>query len=62
LPREWVKVATEFGEVRMKVARVNGRIEHASPEFEDCRKLAEQKNVPLHRIMEEAMRQWSAKG
>src|SRR5271170_2303869 len=62
LPREWVKVATEFGEVRMKVARVNGRIEHASPEFEDCRKLAVQKNVPLHRIMEEAMRQWSAKG
>jgi uncharacterized protein (TIGR00299 family) protein len=62
LPREWVKVATEFGEVRIKVARVNGRIEHASPEFEDCRKLAEQKNVPLHHIMEEAMRQWSAKG
>jgi pyridinium-3,5-bisthiocarboxylic acid mononucleotide nickel chelatase len=61
LPREWVKVSTEFGEVRMKVARVNGRIEHASPEFEDCRKLAEQKNIPLHRIMEEAMRQWSAR-
>jgi uncharacterized protein (TIGR00299 family) protein len=61
LPREWVKVATEFGEVRMKVARVNGRIEHASPEFEDCRKLAEEKNVPLHRVMDEAMRKWSAR-
>ena len=59
LPREWVAVSTEFGEVRMKVARVNGRIQHASPEFEDCRKLAEQQNVPLHRIMEAAMRQWS---
>jgi len=59
LPRELVNVSTEFGEVRMKVARVNGRIRHASPEFEDCRKLAEQKNVPLHRIMEEALRQWS---
>jgi pyridinium-3,5-bisthiocarboxylic acid mononucleotide nickel chelatase len=61
LPREWVNVSTEFGEVRMKVARVNGRIQHASPEFEDCRKLAEQQNVPLHRIMEAAMRQWSAR-
>src|SRR3984893_8360121 len=61
LPREWVKVATEFGEVRMKVARVNGRVEHASPEFEDCRKLAEEKNVPLHRVMDEAMRKWSAR-
>jgi pyridinium-3,5-bisthiocarboxylic acid mononucleotide nickel chelatase len=59
LPREWINVTTEFGEIRMKVARVNGRIQHASPEFEDCRKLAEQQNVPLHRIMEAAMRQWS---
>src|SRR5208282_2875612 len=39
LPREWVKVATAFGDIRMKVARVNGHIRHASPEFEDCRKL-----------------------
>jgi pyridinium-3,5-bisthiocarboxylic acid mononucleotide nickel chelatase len=59
LPREWINVTTEFGEIRMKVARVNGRIQHASPEFEDCRKLAEQQNVPLHRIMEAAMRHWS---
>lgn len=61
LPREWVPVATSFGEVRMKVARVNGRIEHASPEFDDCRKLAEEQNVPLHRVMEEALRQWAAR-
>src|ERR1700687_4963113 len=46
LRREWLNVSTEFGEVRMKVARVNGRIQHASPEFEDCRRLAEQKNIP----------------
>jgi len=55
LPREWVKVATRFGEVRIKVSRVEGRVQHASPEFDDCRKLAEERKVPLHEVMEQAM-------
>jgi uncharacterized protein (DUF111 family) len=58
LPREWEMVVTRFGEVRVKVARVHGIVRQASPEFEDCRKLAEEKNVPLVEIMEEAMRNW----
>ena len=55
LPREFVKVSTRFGEVRVKVSRAAGRVQHASPEFDDCRKLAEEKNVPLHEVMEQAM-------
>jgi len=55
LPREVVKVTTRFGEVRIKVAGGPGRARHASPEFDDCRKLAEEKNVPLHEVMEQAM-------
>jgi len=55
LPREHVTVATRFGEVRVKVAKSEGRLLHASPEFEDCRKLAEAKNVPLQEVMEQAM-------
>jgi hypothetical protein len=58
LPREWVNVGTEFGEVRIKVSRVNGRILHVAPEFEDCRKLAVEKNVPLQRVIAEAMRKY----
>jgi len=61
LARQWETVHTAFGEVRIKVARLNGRIQQASPEFEDCRKLAEAQNVPLHRIMDEAIRAWSIK-
>jgi uncharacterized protein (TIGR00299 family) protein len=61
LPREWVTVATQFGDVRIKVARVNGHIRQAAPEFDDCRKLAAEKNVPLQQVLEEAMRQWSAR-
>jgi uncharacterized protein (TIGR00299 family) protein len=58
LPREWETVATCYGEVRMKLARVNGQIVQTSPEYEDCRKLAEEKAVPLQRIMQEAMQVW----
>jgi len=58
LPREWVSVATEFGEVRIKVSRVNGRILHVVPEYDDCRKLAVEKNVPLQRVIAEAMRKY----
>jgi pyridinium-3,5-bisthiocarboxylic acid mononucleotide nickel chelatase len=55
LPRELVSVHTQFGDVRIKLSRVNGRILHAAPEFEDCRKLAVEKNVPLQRIISEAL-------
>jgi len=59
LDRHWETVHTHFGDVRIKVARLNGHVRQASPEFEDCRKLAEAQDVPLQRVMDEAMRIWS---
>ena len=56
LPRESVNVHTQFGDVRVKISRVNGHIRHAAPEFEDCKKLAEQHHVPLHQIIDAAKR------
>jgi len=56
LPRESVSVHTQFGDVRVKISRVNGHIRHAAPEFEDCKKLAEEKHVQLHQVMDEAKR------
>jgi uncharacterized protein (TIGR00299 family) protein len=58
LPRESVQVSTSFGEVRVKLSRVNGTILHAAPEYEDCRKLAVEKNVPLQQVMSEALRRY----
>ena len=58
LPREHVSVRTSFGDVRIKISRVNGRILHVAPEYEDCRKIAEEKNVPLQRVIAEAMRSY----
>ena len=58
LPREWVSVATDFGDVRIKVSRVNGRILHVAPEFEDCKKLAVEKDVPLQQVIASALRSY----
>jgi uncharacterized protein (TIGR00299 family) protein len=56
LPRETVNVHTQYGDVLVKLARVNGTIRHVAPEYEDCRKLACEKNVPLQQVINEALR------
>ena len=58
LPRESVNVTTRFGDVRIKLSRVNGRILHVAPEYDDCRKLAVEKNVPLQQVINEALRRY----
>jgi hypothetical protein len=62
LEREFVTVETEWGPVRMKVARwPSGDEANASPEYEDCRKLAAQHTVPLKQVMHEAARLYAAR-
>jgi len=56
LPRETVNVHTQYGDVHIKLSRVNGDIRHVAPEYEDCRKLASEKNVPLQQVINEALR------
>ncbi|HJQ69422.1 MAG TPA: nickel pincer cofactor biosynthesis protein LarC [Blastocatellia bacterium] len=47
LARAVEMVETEYGSVRVKVARGGGRTLHFQPEYEDCLKLAEAAGVPL---------------
>jgi pyridinium-3,5-bisthiocarboxylic acid mononucleotide nickel chelatase len=56
LARRHVTVQTRWGEVRMKLAGVNGSISNYAPEYEDCRRIAEQQSVPLKTVMQEAIR------
>lgn len=56
LEREWVPIDTEWGTVRIKIARRHGEEINAAPEFEDCRRIALEHRVPLKRVMQEAMR------
>ena len=60
LTRKWVSVATQWGDVRMKVASMNGAVTNYAPEFEDCRKLASQNRVPLKSVMQDALRSYAS--
>jgi hypothetical protein len=60
LARDFAKVQTPWGEVRIKIARwPSGAIANASPEYEDCRLLATLHSVPLKQVMREAMRAYA---
>ena len=49
-------VTTPWGEVRMKIANMNGSVSHYAPEYEDCRRIAVEHRVPLKTVMQEAIR------
>jgi uncharacterized protein (DUF111 family) len=51
LDREFARVSTEWGDVRVKVSRLAGAIVNAAPEFEDCKKIAETNGVPLKTVI-----------
>ncbi len=54
LSREIREVDTVYGKIRIKISRRGDEILTATPEYEDCRKIAEEKQVPLKRVMDEA--------
>jgi len=54
LQREMVTVETSLGAVRMKLSRQNGHVLNASPEYEDCKRLAEERGVPLKDVLAQA--------
>jgi uncharacterized protein (TIGR00299 family) protein len=60
LRREFVSVKTEFGSVSVKVGKLDGQVVQAAPEFEACRKVAEQGNVPLKQVYEAALKAYQS--
>ena len=58
LTREIVTVATPVGPVRFKVARRDGRVVNAVPEFEDCVALAAARNLPVKEVQAIAARSY----
>jgi len=54
LDREIVSVETQFGEVRMKISRMNGSVLNATPEYDDCQRLAAEKGIPLKQVISAA--------
>ncbi|GFP76070.1 nickel pincer cofactor biosynthesis protein LarC [Clostridium fungisolvens] len=53
LNREFSKVSTNYGEVTVKNSYYNGELVKSKPEYEDCKRLAKEKNVPISKIYNE---------
>jgi uncharacterized protein (TIGR00299 family) protein len=58
LARKWNTVSTRFGDVRIKIASLNGTVTSYAPEYEDCRRIAAEHRVPLKLVMQEAVQQY----
>ena len=56
LQRKFATVSTAWGNVRVKLAYLNGELTNCSPEFDDCRRIAEQHKIPLKIVMQEVTR------
>jgi uncharacterized protein (TIGR00299 family) protein len=56
LVRENIMVETRYGEVSVKMGRLDGGIVQAAPEFESCRKAASKAGVPLKQVYEAALK------
>lgn len=50
LARELLHVTTRYGEVTVKVAHHQGRPLRGKPEYEDCKRLALERRVPIHAV------------
>ena len=58
LAREIVTVETPLGAIRFKVARRNGQVLNASPEFEDCARIAAERSIPVKDVQAAALKAW----
>jgi uncharacterized protein (TIGR00299 family) protein len=56
LAREFTKVRTDYGEVSVKLGRLDGRVIQAAPEFESCKQLAALAKVPLKEVYQAAIK------
>jgi len=52
--RELVDIETTWGRVKVKIGTYLGKVCNIAPEFEDCRRLAEDQGVPLKMVLQEA--------
>jgi hypothetical protein len=52
--RKILTLQTKYGEVHFKLARWEGRAINLSPEYENCKRLALKKRIPLKDVFEEA--------
>ncbi len=56
MKRSFETVRTAWGDVRVKIGYLNGEVANVAPEYEDCRRIAQEHGVALKQVMQEAMK------
>jgi pyridinium-3,5-bisthiocarboxylic acid mononucleotide nickel chelatase len=56
LHREFITLKTAHGSLSVKLGKLDGQVLQAAPEFESCKKLAEQAGVPIKEVYDAALR------
>ncbi len=57
LKREIKTIQTEYGRVRVKIASRNNERLNVSPEYEDCKKIADKHSIPLKKVITDITKQ-----
>ena len=57
LAREFIQVETSYGPVAVKVARLGESIVNVAPEYESCRLISEEQNIPVKQVYQAALAQ-----
>jgi hypothetical protein len=62
LDRDIQKLKTAYGLIKIKIGKLDGKTVQATPEFEDCKKAALKKKLPVKKIYDEvfglAQKKW----
>lgn len=61
LPREIQKIQTEYGEIKIKISKLRGEILSRVPEYDDCKRIAREKGIPLKMIYDAVLQSISGK-
>ena len=56
LDREIKIIKTKYGNVRVKISKLNNKIQNVMPEYEDCARIARKYKIPLKKVYEEVKR------
>ncbi len=56
LQRKTIEVKTKYGKVKVKIGMSGKKVKSVAPEYESCRKIAAEKNIPIKQIYAEASR------
>lgn len=53
LERKFELIDTPYGKVRVKLGYYKGNVIKATPEYEDCKLISNQKEIPLYKVFNE---------